>query len=81
MVTLASAWVEKRQADRKSAYRTRWSPEAKLDVLALRRARMRSSSAPASRLYPTTSATRIAASFRVSLIAALRLAEAWHKNN
>jgi hypothetical protein len=36
---------------------------------ALRRARVLSSSAPASRLYPTTSATRIAASFRVSLIA------------
>ena len=32
----------------------------------------RSSSAPASRLYPATSATRIAAIFRVSLIAALR---------
>ena len=35
----------------------------------LSRASVRSSSAPASRLYPTTSATRIAASFRVSLIA------------
>ena len=33
-----------------------------------RRARIRSSSAPASRVYPTTSATRIAASFRVSPI-------------
>ena len=32
----------------------------------------RSSSAPASRLYPTMSATNIAASFRVSLIAPLR---------
>ena len=38
-----------------------------------RRASVRSSSAPARRLYPTTSATRIAASFRVSLIAPLRL--------
>src|ERR1700722_7929165 len=33
-----------------------------------RRARVRSSSAPASRLEPTTSTTKIAASFRVSVI-------------
>src|SRR4249919_907776 len=33
------------------------------------RARVRSSSAPASLLYPTTSAARMAASFRVSAIA------------
>lgn len=39
---------------------------------------MRSSSAPASRLYPTTSATRIAASFRVSLIASRSGARDWH---
>jgi hypothetical protein len=36
-----------------------------------KRASVRSSSAPARRLYPTTSATRIAASLRVSLIAPL----------
>ena len=36
-----------------------------------RRASVRSSSAPANRLYPTTSATRIATSLRVSLIAPL----------
>jgi hypothetical protein len=35
------------------------------------RARVLSSSAPASRLYPTTPATKIAASLRVSLIAPL----------
>jgi hypothetical protein len=34
------------------------------------RARVRSSSEPASLLYPTTSAARIAASFRVSAMAA-----------
>src|SRR5476649_1706509 len=36
---------------------------------ALSRARMRSSSAPARRLYPTTSEQSIAASFRISVIA------------
>jgi hypothetical protein len=38
---------------------------------ALSRASVRSSSAPARRLNPTTSAARIAASFRVSVMAAL----------
>src|SRR5277367_6619461 len=45
------------------------------------RDKVRSSSAPASRLYPTTSATRIAAIFRVSLMerphASCKIAQEW----
>src|SRR5271169_4804099 len=45
---------------------------------ARRRARVRSSSAPVSRLNPTTSAARIAASFRFSLMPASSPRRAWH---
>src|SRR5271165_1238865 len=46
-----------------------------------RRASVRSSSAPASRLYPTTSATRIAASFRLSPIAPLSAFGDYHERS